>query len=136
MTYTTTQAQAQDRVIIKRQLRLLGATVENHDSTINLALSLRALNPEFVFPVNVAIDLADYDRKNSPKYTAKTVNADWVGNSALNQRIAESIQNLADDLAFFLNDGWDKESAINQVFSSSAHNTSFVKSLVLEAVGV
>ncbi len=135
MTYTTTQAQAQDRVIIKRQLRLLGATVENQDSTINLALSLRALNPEFVFPVNVAIDLADYDRNHSPKFVAKTVNYDG-GNSALNQRIAESIQNLADDLAFFLNDGWDKESAINQVFSSSAHNTPFVKALVLEAVGV
>jgi hypothetical protein len=135
MTYTTTQAQAQDRVIIKRQLRLLGATVENQDSTINLALSLRALNPEFVFPVNVAIDLADYDRKHSPKFVAKAVNYD-DGNSALNQRIAESIQNLADDLAFFLNDGWDKDSAINQVFSSSAHNTPFVKALVLEAVGV
>lgn len=135
MTYTTTQAQAQDRVIIKRQLRLLGATVKNQDSTINLALSLRALNPEFIFPVNVAIDLAEYDRKNSPKFIAKAVNYDGV-NSTLNQRIAESIQNLADDLAFFLNDGWDKDSAINQVFSSSAHNTPFVKALVLEAVGV
>lgn len=135
MNYTTTQAQAQDRVIIKRQLRLLGATVENNDSTINLALTLRALNPQFVFPVNVAIDLANYDRTNNPKYTAKTVNYDG-GNSILNQRIAKSIQNLANDLAFFLNDGWDKESAINQVFSSSAHNTPFVKALVLEAVGI
>ena len=131
-----TQPQAKDRLIIKRQLRLLGATVENNESTINLALALRALIPEFVFPVNVAIDLTDYDRANNPKYTAKTINTDWVGNSALNQKIAVAIQNLADNLAWFLNDGWDRESAIHQVFSNSDHRASFVKALVLEAVGI
>jgi hypothetical protein len=128
MTYTTTQAQAKDRVIIKRQLRLLGMPVYNDATTISLALALRKLSPEFVFPVNVAIDLADYDRATNPKYIAKPVKF-CAGKSV-------AIQNLADDLAFYLNDGWDEKSAINQVFSNSAYDTDYIKSLVLEAVGI
>jgi hypothetical protein len=135
MNYATTQAQAKDRVIIKRNLRRLGATFGNDDTTIDLALALRKLEPSFVFPVNISIDLHDYDRVHSPKFTASQIDYDG-GSSQLNQATAQSIQNLADDLAFYLNDGWDQLEAISHVLSTFAHNTPFVKELILRSVGL
>lgn len=150
MTYATTQSQAKDRIIMKRRLRLLGVASLRYSPTMNqafnelptieLALILRDADPSFSFPVNIAIDLRDHDRDNSPKYVAKQIQFDvsplsyLLNGSQLNQRTMESIQSLADNLSRFLNDGWDKEAAIAQVFSETSHNTLAVKELVLKTV--
>jgi hypothetical protein len=140
MTYATTQFKAKDRVIMKRRLRVLGFVFRNELPTIDLALMLRNADPSFVFPVNIAIDLRDYDRDNNPQYTAKQIQLETsplsflLDGGQLNQRIIESIQSLADNLVWFLNDGWDKDAAIAQVFSETSHNTPEVKELVLRTV--
>lgn len=140
MTYTTTQSQAKDRVTMKRRLRVLGFVFRNELPTIDLALMLRDADTSFTFPVNIAIDLRDYDRDSNPKYTAKQIQfkgsplSSLVNGGQLNQRTMESIQSLADNLAWFLNDGWDKCAAIAQVFSETSHNTPEVKELVLKTV--
>jgi hypothetical protein len=140
MTYATTQAQAKDRVIMKRRLRVLGFVFRNELPTIDLALMLRNADPSFVFPVNIAIDLRDYDRNNNPWYTAKQIQFETsplsflLNGGQLNQRTMEAIQSLGDNLAWFLNDGWNKDAAIAQVFSETLHSTPEVKKLVLKAV--
>ena len=141
MTYATTQAQAKDRVTMTRRLRVLGFTFSNDLPTIELALMLRDADPAFDFPENIKIDLYDYDRDNNPKYTAKQIQFEGTpleflitSNSQLNQKTAKSIQSLVDSLVWFLNDGWDKDDAIKQVFSETAHNTPEVKKLVLDTV--
>jgi hypothetical protein len=140
MTYATTQAQAKDRVIMKRRLRVLGFIFRNELPTIDLALMLRNADPSFVFPVNIAINLRDYDRDNNPQYTAKQIQFEGsplsflLNGGQLNQQTIESIQSLADNLAWFLNDGLDKDATIAQVFSKSSHNTPAVKELVLKTV--
>lgn len=140
MTYATTQSQAKDRVTMKRRLRVLGFVFRNELPTIELALMLRNADPSFVFPVNIAIDLRDYDRDNNPKYTAKQIQfkssplSFLVNGSQLSKATMESIQSLANNLAWFLNDGWDKDAAVAQVFSETSHNTPAVKELVLKTV--
>lgn len=137
----TTQAQAKIRVQMKRRLRILGAAFNNESPTIELALLLRKLDPDFDFRPNIKFDLYEYDKVNNPKYTAEPI--EFKGTpleflvtqeSQLNKRTAEAIQGLANNLVWFLNDGWDKESAMKEVFSKSAHSTSPVKELVMKSI--
>ena len=140
MIYTTTQSQAKNRVAMKRRLRVLGFVFPNELPTIELALMLRDADPSFIFPVNVAIDLRDYDRDSNPEYTTKQIQFEGsplsflLNSGQLNQMTMKSIQFLADNLVWFLNDGWDKSAATAQVFSETLHNTPEVKKLVLKTI--
>ncbi|MGL5134281.1 MAG: hypothetical protein ACRC78_17285, partial [Planktothrix sp.] len=86
-------------------------------------------------------DNSKYDRDNKPKYIIKQIQFEGTpleflvtSNSQLDRKTVESIQSLVNNLVWFLNDGWEKDDAIEQVFSETSHNTPEIKKLVLKTV--
>lgn len=86
--YITEQERAKDRVIIKRRLRVLGVTCfDSNAPTLDLALTLKNLEPDFIFPPKVQAMIDEHFKPDSLVYlvkleTKRTADYDYVDKNA------------------------------------------------------